>query len=208
MRFYYTMNDNKQHVFDKELNTLNHAKTVLERESISAEDIQAEYKDLTENYQQLLADTRVITNISDRLQNKLNITNDKLQNANDTLEANSKEIEEKNEELKAINDEVEKKNQLLQSTNETLQNTIDELTKARISRQAATIVLMAAILLFIISELFLEPIVDKYFKDNFLISVAIKGSIALLLRPIDYLLEGYLQRLAVQKSTKAMEASS
>jgi uncharacterized membrane protein len=203
------MEESKEQLFDKELKVLEHAKSILEQINQADADWKAEYKTLTDDFEKLLEDSKVITKISDRLQNRLNLTNDKLKEANDTLEANSKEIAEKNEELRAINDEIEQKNVLLQNTNQILQSTIDELTKARISRRAAMLVLVAAIVLFVISEAFIEPFVDAYFLQNWwLIGFVIKCSIALLLKPIDYFLEGYLLRLASKnkKTLRTLQA--
>ncbi len=161
-----------KHVFEKEVQALNHAKAVLREKNKSLEKLANEYEALSKDYEKLLGDARVITNISDRLQNRLN-------RANQELQASSEEIQHKNDQL---------------------QNTINELTKAKVSKKATTIVLMAAILLFLVSEVFLEPIVDTYFQQEFVINIAIKGSIALLLKPIDYLVEWYLLRDAMHKS--------
>ena len=170
-----------KHVFEKEVQALNHAKAVLKEKNKSIERLSKEYELLSKDYEKLLGDTRVITNISDRLQNRLNRANTELNKVNLDLQASSEEIKRKNEQLR---------------------NTIDELTKARISRKATTITLLAAILLFMVSEVFLEPIVDSFFQSEFYINLIIKGSIALLLKPIDYLVEWYLLQDAMQKSRK------
>lgn len=170
-----------KHVFEKEVQALNHAKSVLREKNNSLEKLAKEYEMLSKDYEKLLGDARVITNISDRLQNRLNKANDELNRANRDLQSSSAEINRKND---------------------LLQNTIDELTKARVSKKATTIVLMAAILLFLVSEVFLEPIVDSYFQQDFIINIAIKGSIALLLKPIDYLVEWFLLKDAMRKTRK------
>ncbi|NJO01020.1 MAG: hypothetical protein HC880_04380 [Bacteroidia bacterium] len=122
-----------KHVFEKEVQALNHAKSVLREKNNSLEKLAKEYEMLSKDYEKLLGDARVITNISDRLQNRLNKANDELNRANRDLQSSSAEINRKND---------------------LLQNTIDELTKARVSKKATTIVLMAAILLFLVSEVF------------------------------------------------------
>lgn len=161
------------HVFDKEVQTLEHARSVLQKTPQEVEALTQEFEALSDDYEKLLDDAQVITKISDRLQNRLN---------------------KANEELTQSHKEIKRKNELLQ-------NTIDELTKAKISKKATTIVFTAAILLFVVSEVFLEPIVDSFIKQNY-INVAIKGSIALLLKPIDYLVEWYLLRDAMRKAKK------
>ena len=173
-------------VFNREVQTLKEAKAVLKKKTNSLEELKEAYKTLSQDYESLLGDARVITNISDRLQNRLNITNDKLHLTNDKLN-------DANLELKRSAEEIQGKNELLQST-------IDELTKAKIGRKTTTIVLMAAVLLFLISEVFLEPIVDKYFQQDFFYNIGIKLSIALLLKPIDYLVEWVLMKDTMRKS--------
>lgn len=162
---------NQDNVFNAESQVLKHSKDILESPIQDKRTLFEEYKKLTDNYGKLLSDAKLITNVSDRLQNRLNKAHDK---------------------LKVSSEEVKRKNKLLEET-------IDELTKAKVGRRATTIVFMAAILLFIATEVFIEPIVDVHFKNN-IINIGLKGSIALLLKPIDYLVEGYLMRSARKKS--------
>ncbi len=163
----------KEDVFPQEQQTLLYAQDIAQKDDLSLAQFQQEYQALTRNYEKLLNDAKVITNISDRLQNRLNLSNEKLNFANENIQANAKVIEEKNNQLRT---------------------TIEELIQTKISKKASTIVLFAAILLFIISELFLDPIVEKYVGKNFWLGMMLKGSIALMLRPIDYLVEWYLMR--------------
>ncbi len=163
----------KEDVFPQEQQVFLYAKKISQQNDISPEQLAQEYKNLTANYEKLLNDAKVITNISDRLQNRLNVANEKLNFANENIQANAKLIEEKNTQLR---------------------DTISELIQTKISQKASTIVLFAAIGLFIISELFLDPIVERYVGKNFWLGVLLKGSIALMLRPIDLLVEWYLMR--------------
>jgi hypothetical protein len=179
--------DLKQHVFEKEAQVLREAKVTLKRDDLTLEELKEGFKALSHDYEILLGDSRVITNISDRLQNRLN-------NAN--------------EELKEKSDEIQRKSEEIHKKNELLQNTIDELTKAKIGRKAAAIVLIAVVLLFLVSEVFLEPIVDAYYGDNLLVSISIKMSIALLLKPIDFLVEWYLQKDARSKTRRSPQILS
>lgn len=176
---------NSSNVFTRELKALTHAKEILEKTGDSDTISKDSYIELYTHYESLLGDTRVITNISDRLQNKLNRANDALH--------------ERSEEIKAINEQLNEKNVLLQ-------NTIDELSKTRLSRRAATITIIAAMLLFILSEGLLEPFIEAQarkadYHANW-ISFAFKGFIALLLKPIEYLIDRYLQREAIRNQEK------
>ncbi|WP_299461482.1 hypothetical protein [uncultured Microscilla sp.] len=176
---------NSSNVFIRELKALNQAKEILEQTGDSDVVSKENFVELCTHYESLLGDTRVITNISDRLQNKLNRANDVLH--------------ERSEEIKTINDQLNEQNLVLQ-------NTIDELTKTKLSRRAATITIIAAMLLFILSEGLLEPIIEEQarkadYHANW-ISFAFKGFIALLLKPIEYLIERYLQREAIRKKER------
>lgn len=114
----------------------------------------------------------VMASISDRLQRKLNETNQKLQ--------------EQSEVILQINNDLTKKN-------EELQNTIDALTKAKAGQKATTIVLFIAIVLFLISEA-LESYIEFSLGAQLpvWILLLIKVSIALLLKPIEMLTESTL----------------
>ena len=173
---------NSSNVFVRELKALDHAKEILEKTGDAKEISTDHFVELCKHYESLLGDTRVITNISDRLQNKLNKANDVLH--------------ERSEEIKTINDQLNEQNLVLQ-------NTIDELTKTKLSRRAATITIVAAMLLFILSEGLLEPFIEEQarkadYHANW-ISFAFKGFIALLLKPIEYIIDRYLQREAIRK---------
>ncbi|MCU0447364.1 MAG: hypothetical protein MUE85_20910 [Microscillaceae bacterium] len=183
-------------VFEKEVLALNHAKSVLKQSPTSPNQLLKEYEQLSKDYEKLLNDAKVITNISDRLQNKLNQANDKLNETNE-------ELNEANHSLTISAEEIQRKNELLQKTNELLQETIEELVKARVGRRAATVVLMVAILLFVLSEVFLEPIIDDYFQNEVWMNLIIKLLLALSLRPIDYFVEHYLRRAAMKKTRVA-----
>ncbi|GAB4395490.1 MAG: hypothetical protein OHK0053_03800 [Microscillaceae bacterium] len=180
----------RKDVFEKEVESLTRAKSILNREDFDRDALLTEYESLSRDYEKLLGDARVMTNVSDRLHHRLNRAYDKI---NQTLE----DLKEAHEELTTKAEEIERKRQLLETTNNLLQNTIDELTRTRISKKATTIALLAAILLFFASEIFLEPLVESIFnlgKEDSAISFLLKGSIALLLKPIDYLVEWYLMR--------------
>jgi len=166
-------------IFAKEFEELKKIQNLIENKNLGEdEDLWDRYVNLSEQYERLLNDSAVITSISDRLQNRLEKTNQKLQ--------------EQSEEIKTINNELEARNQLLEQT-------ISELTKTKISKKATTIVLIAAVVLFIVSEGVLEPFIEMH-TESFILGFLAKGTIALLLRPIDYLVERYLMARAMRKS--------
>jgi hypothetical protein len=131
----------------------------------------SQFKVMTENYDELLDQVVLITRISDRLQKKLDQSNEELSNLNNQL--NDKNVE--------------------------LQKTIDDLIKARAGRKATTIVFIFALILFVFSETLLEPYIDA-FANNAYISLVIKGVIAMSIKPLEMLVEkGLLKSARKQK---------
>lgn len=127
-------------------------------------------------------DLNVVTSISDRLQKKLNQANEKLQ--------------QQAEEINVIN-------QNLNHKNKELQDTVDALTKARAGRKAATIVFFIAVGLFIVSEgiewaieTFTQNVLEVYWI------ILMKLIIALLLKPIESLLESNILQHSAKSSLK------
>lgn len=121
--------------------------------------------EFTEQYQDLLAQSKVITRVSDRLQSKLNKANEKIRDQNE---------------------EITEKNHLLE-------NTISQLVRARMGRKASTIILTVAIILFLSEEMFLEPLLDDM-VNSLLLSLGIKGIIALLLKFLEGGLESFFMK--------------
>ncbi|OFY69793.1 MAG: hypothetical protein A3G23_14375 [Bacteroidetes bacterium RIFCSPLOWO2_12_FULL_37_12] len=161
--------NDKLHLFESENAIIRHAAEICEKEDVSPEKLKEELNYLMNEYEELLNQSKIITKVSDRLQNKFN-------NAN----------------------------LLLQKKNIELRHTIDELTKAKISKKATTLVLIIAIGLFIISEGLIEPIVEQYTK-SFLVGFAFKGTIALLLKPIESLLESTMLSHAMARRRKEID---
>lgn len=165
-------------VFQKELEYLEEARSLAEENSTTPDQIQAGYQDMLSKYERLLGEAKLLTSVSDRLHHKLNLANDKLT--------------EQSEEINKINEDLKVNNQILQDT-------VDQLMRARVSRRAGTIVLVIAILLFIVSEGFLEPIVEQR-TNNFYVGLGFKFLIAVLLRPIDFFTEKYLMKRALNST--------
>ena len=163
-------------VFQAEIDFLDEVRALAEDENIPADKVKENYKLLCDKYDRLIGEAKLLTSVSDRLHSKLNEANEKLKKQSD--------------EINKINDDLKVNNQLLQDT-------IDQLIKAKVGRKASSIVLLIAILLFIISEGVLEPEVEKYFGDN-RIGFVFKLGIAVLLKPIDVLVERYMMRRALK----------
>ncbi len=163
----------KQSIYHRESDFLEKSKEFLKKKSYSREELQLEYKQLLENYEELIDQVKIITKISDRLQNKLNKTNDKLELTNDQL-----------------ND-----------TNIKLNETIDALTEAKIGRRAGTIVMFVVIALFIVSEVWIEPIIDANI-DNTWVGLGLKLVVAILIKPGEDLTNKYMLKQARKKQLK------
>ncbi|MGJ3236958.1 hypothetical protein [Marivirga sp.] len=168
-------------VFQAEIDFLNEVRALAEDENIPTEKVKENYKLLCDKYDRLIGEAKLLTSVSDRLHSKLNEANEKLKRQSD--------------EINKINDDLKVNNQLLQDT-------IDQLVKAKVGRKASSIVLLIAILLFILSEGVLEPQVEAYFGDN-RIGFIFKLGIAVLLKPIDVVVERYMMRRALKQRNKA-----
>ena len=167
----------KENIYHKEKAKLERTLAFLSSEdAASHEKTETELKAICDNYEELLDQTVLITRISDRLQKKLDKTNDKLQGLNDQL--NDKNVE--------------------------LQNTIDDLVKAKAGRKATTIVFIFALFLFVFSEALIEPYVDSY-ANNMYLSLAIKGVIAMSIKPFEMLVETALLKAARKKTMQERE---
>ena len=68
----------KSQVFEKENQILSYSKSVLKKpvEELSVNTLKDEYEQLSQSYAQLLGEVKLLTSVSDRLQNKLDKAND------------------------------------------------------------------------------------------------------------------------------------
>ena len=166
------------HVFEREVELLNRSQElIIQIDNLNKNDFKGEYVQITNSYAQLLEETRLITRVSDRLQNKINRANDKLST--------------QSEEISDINTELEKKNVVLKTA-------LEQLIKAKISNKAGTIVLIFALILFLLSEVILEPIVEAR-VDSVWMGILFKAMIFALLKPIEMIVEKYLERKSTGK---------
>jgi hypothetical protein len=169
----------KENIFQKEKAFAQQAEEFIENEeNHSVEKLTEEFKNLHGNYTELIDQIVLITRISDRLQKKLDQTNEKLSELNSALE--DKNIQ--------------------------LQNTIDDLVKARVGRRATTIVFIFALVLFVFSEALIEPYIDSY-ADNIYISLAIKAVIAMSIKPLEMLVENSMMKSARKRRLDQREAA-
>jgi hypothetical protein len=129
----------------------------------------------------------LVSSISDRLQKKLN-------QANETLKLQA-------EEIKAINGN-------LKNRNRELQESLDALTKAKASRQATTLVLIIALGLFVLSES-IEYYIEQRTEDVLSLPVLliIKLIIALLLKPVESLLERFILKRSLKNQASNLNSN-
>ncbi|MCP4520137.1 MAG: hypothetical protein GY827_00305 [Cytophagales bacterium] len=166
-------------VFESEYTNLKRVTTFLKEHSEEI-DIDNKFRQelvtLSKSYKETLDESRLITKVSDRLQRK-----------------------------------VETAKQKLEESNIELQETVDALTKARVGRKAATIVLIIAVILFLVVEGVLEPIIDDWVAQNFdasyttPFSLGVKLILALLLRPIEMVVEKALMRNTAKKKVNELK---
>lgn len=169
----------KGNLFEREANIYKASKKVLANEESTSEEIKEELTSILVHYGDLLDQSKLITKVSDRLQKKIN---------------------------KAYDD--------LESTNSQLQEMLDALTKAKVGRRATTIVLIIFIGLFLVMEGWLEPMIDMEIADHedwkdysTAIALSMKGVMALLLRPVEKLVEKFLLKQAQREKEKELKAN-
>ena len=168
----------KKNLFERELELLNDSKDVLAQEDLTFEGLKTELNSFHAHYEDLLDQSKLITKVSDRLQKKINKANDELE-----------------------------------SKNNQLTETIDALTAARVGRKATTIVLIIFIALFLLMEGLVEPRIDYYISDHpewgnygTMIALSIKGVLALLLRPIEKIVEKQLLNREKRKKEEELKS--
>ena len=82
----------KQNIYHEELKNLQNSKSFLEEGNYSKIDLKNEFKTLCINYEDILGQIKIITRISDRLQGRLNKTNDQLNEKNTELQKTISEL--------------------------------------------------------------------------------------------------------------------
>ncbi len=160
----------KPQLFQREQSILSEAKGAL----AGSTDVKEQMTELIGHYEDLLDQSKLITKVSDRLQKKI-------------LRATTA-VEEKNAEL---------------------QHTLDSLTKAKAGRKATTITMFIAIGMFLFAEGILEPQIDKWVATTELstwllgdvnfVGLGLKGTLMLLIRPIEKIVEKRMLAKAVKE---------
>lgn len=169
--------------YSRESEIINHFRTIAAKTETDPAQTAEALKDLTSHYERLLDDSKLLTSVGDRLQKKLKSANLMLR--------------EQAEEIKRANTAIQEKNV-------ELQNTIDELTRAKASRRATTLLLLVAVGLFLVAEI-PEPLVEAYFSRFSWGGAAvwvIKGSIALLLAPLQSFIEGQVLKQMTRRQQR------
>ena len=137
------MEQKPRELYHDEITNLKDFRSKIAAKSIFKEDLE----EFSDQYEELIAQAKVITRVSDRLQKKLD-------NANIQIQDQNGEIKDKNLELG---------------------NTVEQLAKAKMGRKASTILFAVAIALFLLEQILLQPIIDKY------ISIPYVGLVVLIL---------------------------
>lgn len=126
------MEESKE-LYHEELKKLKDFRSRLDTHAIYKQDLES----FSDDYEDLVAQAKVITRVSDRLQKKLD-------NANIQIREQNEEIKDKNLQL---------------------ENTIKELAEAKVGRRASTALFFLAIILFLAEELFVEDAIESYLSS-------------------------------------------
>ena len=86
------MSSNKENLFRSEALILELSKDFLKKEDITFDEYKDSFKELCFNYSELLDQTKLITRVSDKLQNKLNSAYDSLETKNIELQSTIDEL--------------------------------------------------------------------------------------------------------------------
>ncbi|MCP4459745.1 MAG: hypothetical protein GY816_17240 [Cytophagales bacterium] len=119
----------------EEIENLKNYRTKLQTHTVYKDDLD----EFGDQYEELVAQTKVITRVSDRLQKKLDSANLQIREQND-------EIKDKNLEL---------------------EGTVLLLAKAKVGQRAALIMMIIALCLFISEQLLLEPYIASHIDIPF-----------------------------------------
>ena len=150
--------DKNHELYYDEINSLRKFRSKIDSHAVYKEDLD----DFSDEYEELIAQAKVITRVSDRLQKKLD-------NANIQIKEQNEEIKFKNVELKS---------------------TVDQLAQARVGRKASTIMLTVALVLFIAEQVLIEPIIAEKIDIKY-VGLGILGVLFVLVKVLESSLEKY-----------------
>ena len=128
--------DKNHDLYYDEINSLKKFRFKIDTHAVYKEDL--DY--FSDEYEELIAQAKVITRVSDRLQKKLDTANIKIKDQND-------EIKTKNLELG---------------------NTVSQLVQAEVGKKASAIMLFVALFIFVLEQVFLDPIIQDYIQIPYL----------------------------------------
>lgn len=151
--------DNPRELYHEEIKKLKDFRLRLESHSIYKEQLD----EFSDDYEELVAQAKVITRVSDRLQKKLD-------GANLQIREQNAEITEKNVRLT---------------------DTIDELAKAKVGKKASTIMLFVALTLFVLEQAFIQPFIEEQFSNIYYLDWVLLAGIFFLAKFFESRLEGY-----------------
>jgi positive regulator of sigma E activity len=156
-------------LYHDEVSNLKKFKEKIDAHTIYLEDL----NDFSDQYEELIAQAKVITRVSDRLQKKLDSANLQIRDQN-------KEITKQNLEL---------------------ENTVTQLAQARVGRRASTILYFAAIVLFVIEEFTLDSLLEDLNLPA-IIGIIIKVATFLVVKAFEGKLEEYFMNREKEKILK------
>ena len=145
-------------LYHDEVSNLDKFRKKIDSRTIYKEDLEF----FSEQYEELIAQAKVITRVSDRLQKKLD-------NANTQIREQNSEITEKNDELESA---------------------INQLVAAKVGRKASTILFIVTITLLIFEEYAIDPLRENLSGSEF-ISIGIKVATAVIAKLLEGRLEEY-----------------
>jgi tetratricopeptide (TPR) repeat protein len=98
--------------------------------------------------------------------------------------------------FKFKNKQIEKQKQIIDDKHRQLTDTFNEIKRLKVNRKAALFSWITIIILVVISELFIDPLIENY-SYNTILSLLLKVGIALLFKPIDGMYENILWKRAI-----------
>ena len=158
--------EKSRELYQEEITALKTFRQKLNTHAVFKEDLD----EFSDQYEELIAQAKVITRVSDRLQKKLDNANNRIQDQND-------EITEKNEQLGV---------------------TVDQLAKAKVGKRASTVLLTIAIGLFITEQIILQPIIEEKISVPYL-DLVLLTILFFAAKSFESGLEGYFLRKEKKK---------
>lgn len=162
--------DTPRELYHEEIKRLKEFRSQIGSHSIYKEQLE----EFSDDYEELVAQAKVITRVSDRLQKKLDSAN--------------LQIREQNEEIKEKNQELTK--------------TIYQLAEAKMGRRASTIMLTVAIALFILEQVVVQPWIEDNFKNSYYLEYVLFIGIFFLVKFLESGLENFFMKKEKKKIIK------